>query len=181
MRQFYTLYGQKLSNLLPLLSITFPQEFQKYKKFGNWTLWNGGKKTFKQSEQIKKSVKNFFSQVNLTPFISKSCQIWDHFFSLLFPKDSINIKRHLTLGSGGKKTVKRSEKVWRTNTHTHTDRQTNTRTSRLRESIDLRADALKIKCELKSKFIVVANLTVVFIFILFKPTTIPLFATYGWQ
>ena len=37
----------KLS-LRPLLSITFPQGFQKSKKFGHWTSGNGGKKTFKR-------------------------------------------------------------------------------------------------------------------------------------
>ena len=45
----------------------------------------------------------------------------DHFFPLLFPKDSENIG-HPTLGSGGKKTFKlylKSE---------HTDKQTDTQT-----------------------------------------------------
>ena len=50
-RQFYTLFEQKFSNLRPLLSITFPQGFQKSKKFGHWTLGSGGKKTVKQSEK----------------------------------------------------------------------------------------------------------------------------------
>ena len=35
-------------NLRPLLSITFPQGFQKSKKFGHWTSGSGGKKTFKR-------------------------------------------------------------------------------------------------------------------------------------
>ena len=52
--QFYSLYKHKVSNLRPLLSITFQQGFRKSKK--NW-----GKKTFKRSEQMKKkSVKTFF-------------------------------------------------------------------------------------------------------------------------
>ena len=50
-QQFYTLYEQKCSSLRPLLSITFPQGFQKSKKFGHWTLGSGGKKTFKRGEQ----------------------------------------------------------------------------------------------------------------------------------
>ena len=33
-RQFYTIYEQKFSNLRQLLSITFPQGFQKSKMFG---------------------------------------------------------------------------------------------------------------------------------------------------
>ena len=59
----------------------------------------------------------------------KSFQIWDHFFPLLFPQgfQKSKIFGHRTSGSGGKKTVKRSEKVWWTNkqtnkqTDTHTD------------------------------------------------------------
>ena len=90
--QFYTLYEQQCSNLRPLLSITFPQGFWKSKKFGHWTSGNGGEKTFKRSEQMKKSVKNFLCRGDFTPIMSKSFQIWDHFFSLLFPKDSENLK-----------------------------------------------------------------------------------------
>ena len=50
---FYTLCEQKFSNLRQFLSITYPQGFQKSKKFGHWTLGIGGKKTFKLSEQMK--------------------------------------------------------------------------------------------------------------------------------
>ena len=32
------------------------------------------------------------SACNFTPFISKSCQMWEHFFQLLFPKDSESLK-----------------------------------------------------------------------------------------
>ena len=93
-RRFYTLSEQKFSNLRPLLSITFPQGFWKSKKFWHWTLGNGDKKTFKRSEQMKKKSikKNFFQRSDFTPFMSKSFQIWDHFFPLLFPKDSENLK-----------------------------------------------------------------------------------------
>ena len=34
---------------------------------------------------------------DFTPFMSKSFQIWDHFFPLLFPEDSENLK---SLGIG---------------------------------------------------------------------------------
>ena len=44
LRQFYTLYQQKISNLRPHLSITFPQRLQIFKKFGHWTLGSGGNK-----------------------------------------------------------------------------------------------------------------------------------------
>ena len=54
--KFYALYGQKFSNLRPFLFITFPQGFQKSKKCGRWALENGGKKTFKRSEQMQKNL-----------------------------------------------------------------------------------------------------------------------------
>ena len=61
-RRFYTLYEQKFSNVRHLLSNTFPQGFRKSKKLGHWTFRSGGKKRFKVSGQMKKSVKkNFFS------------------------------------------------------------------------------------------------------------------------
>ena len=52
----------------------------------------------------------------------------DHFFPLLFPKDSKSLKNigHPTLGSGGKKTVKQYLKSEQT--HKHTDRQTDGQT-----------------------------------------------------
>ena len=50
---FFTLYEQKVSNLRPLLSITFSQGIRKSKIFGHQTLESGDKKTFKWSEQIK--------------------------------------------------------------------------------------------------------------------------------
>ena len=93
MRGLTTLYEKKFSNLRPLLSITFSQGFQKSKRFGHWILESGAKKTFKLSEQIKKiRKKNLFCRCNFTLFLSKSFQIWDHFFQLLFPKDSQNLK-----------------------------------------------------------------------------------------
>ena len=55
---------------------------------------------------------NFFLRGNFTPFTSKSFQIWDHLFLLLFLKDSkIKEKKfeHWTSGSWGKKTFERNE------------------------------------------------------------------------
>ena len=37
---------------------------------------------------MKKVRKKLFCRSNVTPFMSKSFQIWDHFFPSLFPKDS---------------------------------------------------------------------------------------------
>ena len=58
--QFYTLYDQKFSNPRPLLSITFSQGFRKAKQFLHWILRSGGTKTFKCSEQMKKTENNIF-------------------------------------------------------------------------------------------------------------------------
>ena len=106
-RRLNTLYEQKFSHLRPFLSITFPQGFQKSKKFGQWAFGSGGKKTFKRREQIKKSVKNFFCGDDFTPLMSISFQIWDQKVGTL------------DFGKRGQKTVKQSEKVWRTNKQTN--------------------------------------------------------------
>ena len=91
--RFYTLYEQKFSNVRPLFSFTFHKGFRKYKIFAHWTLGSGGKKTFKQSEQMKKNLKKTcYRRGDFTPFLSKSFQIWDLFFSLLFPKDSESLR-----------------------------------------------------------------------------------------
>ena len=119
-RPFYILYEQKFSNLRSLLSITFFWGFQKSKQFGHWTLWNGGKKTFKLSEPMKKIRDFFYWCGDFKPFMSTSCQIWDHFFLSFFPQGLWKSEKfgYLRVGSGSKKTIKRSEKVWRTNRQT---------------------------------------------------------------
>ena len=70
LRQFYTLYETKFSNLRPFLSITFSQGFWKSKKFGHLILEKGGKKMFKCSQQIKKSIKKHCCGV-FKPFLRK--------------------------------------------------------------------------------------------------------------
>ena len=47
-RRFYTLYEHKLSNLRPVLSITFPQRFRISKNVGHPTSGRGGKKSVKR-------------------------------------------------------------------------------------------------------------------------------------
>ena len=92
-RQFYSLYKHKFSNLRPLLCITFLQGFQKYKKFGHWSSGSGGKKMLNRVKKNNKNVKDFFfCRGDFTSFMSKSYQIWDPSFLLLFPKDSENLK-----------------------------------------------------------------------------------------
>ena len=67
--------------------------FWKSKKFGHWTLWSGGKKTMKQSEKTnKKTLKKKQILRWFYTLYGKSFQIGDHFFPLLFPEDSKNLK-----------------------------------------------------------------------------------------
>ena len=49
---------------------------------------------------------------HFTPFMSRSFQIREYFFSLFFPKDfKKKRKEHWTLESGGKKMFKQSEQM----------------------------------------------------------------------
>ena len=96
-------------HLRPLLSITFPQGFRICKNIGHPPLGSGGKKTVKRylkSEKVREFF--FFFTGDFRQFSNKNVHIWDHFFPLLFPKDSEPLKNigHPTSGSGGKKTVK---------------------------------------------------------------------------
>ena len=52
------LLAQKMLTLKNQVVKKNPQGFRKSKKFGYWALGIGGKKTLRQSEQMKKSVKN---------------------------------------------------------------------------------------------------------------------------
>ena len=98
-RQFYTLHEFFSFYPRPLLSITFPQGFQKSKKFTYWTVERSEKHQYQKKSYSdwvsvwQNSLKNQpFLHGNFTPFIIKSFQIWHHFFSLLFPKDSESLK-----------------------------------------------------------------------------------------
>ena len=146
-QHFYTTFEQKCSNLRPVLSITFPQWCWISKMFGHLTLGSGGKKTIKQSKQMKKICKklflmrqfyticeqkssnlkppnifhkkNFFCHGDFTPLLSKKILIWDNFFSLLFFKDSKYLKS-LDIGLwevGAIRSLNGVNKVWRTDKH----------------------------------------------------------------
>ena len=114
-RQFYTLYEQKTSNIRQILSISFPQGFQKPKKFGHLNSRSGSKNTFK-----KKCKKKLFL---LRQFYTLYEQKFSNLQQLL---DSEYLKKAWTLGLGKwkKKTVKRSEKVWQTDKKHKTQIQT---------------------------------------------------------
>ena len=93
-RRFLTIIKQKCSNLRPLLSITFPQGFRSSKNIRHPTSGSGGKKTVKRYLKVKKSErkKNFFLRGDFRQFSNKNVHIQDHFFPLLFPKDSESLK-----------------------------------------------------------------------------------------
>ena len=111
--QFYTLYEQKISNLRPLLFVTFPQEFRKSKKFGHWTSGSGGKKTFKRSKQMKKNWRDKkLPRRFYTLYEQKFSNLWT-LPLITFPQGFRISKKfgHWTSESGGKKTFKRSEQM----------------------------------------------------------------------
>ena len=106
------------------------QGFQNSKNIGHPTLGRGGKKTFKRYLKILTWLTQWFIKPKLlcgdfTPFIILFFKFWDHFFSLLFPKESESLKildiQHWEVG--GKKTFKHYLKS------EHTDRQTHTQTN----------------------------------------------------
>ena len=76
-------------HFLPLL---FPKDSENLKSLDIGLREVGAKRRLNGVNKWKKSVKNFFRRGDFTPFMSKSFQIWDHFFPLLFPKDSENLK-----------------------------------------------------------------------------------------
>ena len=123
----------KFSNLRPVLSITFPQEFRKSKKFGHWTPKSGGKKTVKRSEKhryqkILLSKAKFAQQLFffwaaiLHPLLVKFSNLRP-VLSITFPQgfQISKIFGHPTSENGGKKTFKRYLK-----SDEYTDRQTDT-------------------------------------------------------
>ena len=65
--------------------------------------------------------KTFFLRGDLRSLSNKNVQMLDHFFALLFPKDSKSLKNigHPTLGKRGKKTFKRYLKSEQTDGETH--------------------------------------------------------------
>ena len=75
------------------------------------------------TNQEKKNYNFFFYHGDFLPFMSKSFQIWDHFFPLLFPKNSKPLKfLDIQLWEvGAKRPLNDTSKVNR-----HTDRQTHT-------------------------------------------------------
>ena len=77
-------------HFFPLL---FPKDSENLKSF-DIELWEvGAKRRLNRINKWegKKSFKSFFWRGDFTPFMSKSFQLWDRLFPLLFPKDSENL------------------------------------------------------------------------------------------
>ena len=77
----------------------------------------------KKSCKAKFAPKQTFLRGDFTPFISIFfSQIWDHFFLLLFPKDSEPLNfLDIQVKKWGKKAFKRYLKSEQTDAHGHTD------------------------------------------------------------
>ena len=82
-----------LSTFFKLILFTL---FRISNNIGHPISGSGGKKTVKKDQKpkkIKKKVKkNFFLRGDCRQFSNKNVHIWDHFFPLLFPKDSEPLK-----------------------------------------------------------------------------------------
>ena len=103
---FFPILYSKNSKNLKSLDIGFPE-------VGTKRLLNGVNKW------RKKIVINFFCPINFTPFLSTKVQIWNHFFLLLFPKNSKYLT-NLDIGLwevGAKWPLNGVNKVWRTDKH----------------------------------------------------------------
>ena len=85
MRGNFTPFVSKSFQIFPLL---FPKGYENPKSLdiGLWKV--GAKRCLNGVNKCKKSVNNLFCPGNFTPFMREIFQIWEHFFPLLFPKDS---------------------------------------------------------------------------------------------
>ena len=94
----------KVSNLRPLLLITFHQRFQKSKKL-DIGLWEARAKRRLNGMNKKKSVKFVFTPRQFYTHYEKKFSNLRHFLSITFPKGFRKSKKfwHWTLGNEGKK------------------------------------------------------------------------------
>ena len=85
---------QMLDHFLPLL---FPKDSESLKILDIRHREVGAKRPLKKTENRRrpkkvKEEKNFFLRGDFRQFSNKNVHIWDHFFPLLFPKDSESLK-----------------------------------------------------------------------------------------
>ena len=113
-------------HFFPLL---FPKDSESLKILDIWLREVGSKRPLKKTEnrrrprKVKK--KTFFLGGDFRQFSNKNVHIWDHFFSLLFPKNSESLKiLDIQLWEvGAKRHLNGTSKV-----NTQTNRRTNTLT-----------------------------------------------------
>ena len=117
-RQFQTTSKHKCSNVRPLLSITFPHGFRITKNIGHPTSGSGVKKTVKRyfKSEKKRRKKTFFFARRFQTIFKQKCSYLRPLLSITFPQgfQISKIIGHPTLGSGGKKTVKKDPKPKKT-------------------------------------------------------------------
>jgi hypothetical protein len=120
-------YRQNFLYIRKLLSMNFSEGFRISKNIGHPTSGSGGKKTVKRYLKSEKSEREKKLRDDLRQFSNKNVHIWDHFFPLLFPKDSESLKiLDIWFREVGAKRYLKSE---------HTDRHTDRRTFWLIASI----------------------------------------------
>ena len=128
-RQFSNNNVHIWDHFFPLL---FPKDSES-QKILDIRLWGGGpKRPLNGTSKVKKvRKKTFFLRGNFRKFSNKNVHIWDHFFPLLFSKDSKSLKiLDIRLREvGAKRPLNGTSKV-NTHTHTQTDRQTDISTYR---------------------------------------------------
>ena len=114
LRQFYTRYEQKFSNLRQLFPVLFLQVLRKSKRVAHWTLGSGGKRPLKavSNTNTKKVLLSkakcahktnfFFCAAILHPLLVKVFPPETTFF-ITFPQGFQIFKNfgHLTMGNGG--------------------------------------------------------------------------------
>ena len=134
-RQFSNKNAHIWDHFFPLL---FPKNSESLKILDMRLREVGAKRQFKKTKNRRRpkkfKKKTFFCAAILDNFWNKNVYIWDHFFPLLFPKDSESLKiLDIRLREvEAKRPLNGTSKV---KTHRQTDRQTDRRTNRLVESI----------------------------------------------
>ena len=121
---FYTLYDQKFSNLRLIFSITFPKDSKNLKCLYIGPQEVAAKRLLNGVNKWKNPLKTFFAAAILHPLwaivFKSDTTSFITFITFLQGLQISKLFGHWTVESGGKRTIKRSEKVWRTNTHTDT-------------------------------------------------------------
>ena len=109
-------------------SLLFPKDSESLKILDIRLREVGAKRPFNGTSKVKKvREKKLFLRGDFRKFLNKNVHVWDHFFPLLFPKDSESLKiLDIRLWEvGAKRRLNGTSKVDR-----HTDRRTDRRTDK---------------------------------------------------